>query len=354
MNPKIFLTGATGYVGGDALYALTKAHPDYEYSLLVRNEERGKPVAAAYPNARLVYGGLDDIDIIKKEAAAADIVIHTANSADHMPSTQAIAQGLVAGHSHTAEKPGYWIHLGGTGILTWYDFEHARYGEAPLPSQRYHDVDDIERIVNLPDTAMHRDVDKAVLAANANAAVRTLIISPPTIYGQGRGPVNRRSIQVPGLVEQTLRGGSAPVQAPGLAEWDHVHVHDLGAFYVLAVEAALDAARNKNPDIFGPSAYYFLENGTHRWSDVSRWVAAEAAAQGLIPEPATRDVDSPWYGVNSKGVAARARRFLGWVPKAPALKDTIPEVVAFEAEKMKKEGVQLFKAILYFDFMTLS
>lgn len=66
-----------GYIGGDALYSLVKAHPDYEYTLLVRNEERGKPVAAAYPNARLVYGSLDDVDVIEKEAAAADIVIRT-------------------------------------------------------------------------------------------------------------------------------------------------------------------------------------------------------------------------------------------------------------------------------------
>lgn len=64
-----------GYIGGDVLYSLVKAHPDFEYTLLVRNEERGKPVAAAYPNARLVYGTLDDADVIEKEAAAADIVV---------------------------------------------------------------------------------------------------------------------------------------------------------------------------------------------------------------------------------------------------------------------------------------
>ena len=64
-----------GYVGGDALYALTKAHPEFSYTLLVRNEERGKQVLALYPNARLVYGDLDNEDVIAREAAAADIVI---------------------------------------------------------------------------------------------------------------------------------------------------------------------------------------------------------------------------------------------------------------------------------------
>lgn len=39
MTPKIFLTGATGYIGGDALYALYKKHSDYEIAVLVRSGE---------------------------------------------------------------------------------------------------------------------------------------------------------------------------------------------------------------------------------------------------------------------------------------------------------------------------
>lgn len=262
-----------------------------------------------------------------------NLSIDTADSADNVPSAKAIAKGLAAGHS--AEKPGYWIHLCGTGILTWYDADHKRYGQAPLPEQRYHDIDDIERIVSLPDSAIHRHVDKIVLGANtASPAVKTLIVGPPTIYGTGRGPVNQRSIQVPGLIEYTLTNGHAPIQAPGLTEWDNVHIHDLGAFFVLAVEAALDPAKNSNPEIFGPTAYFFLESGVHKWSDVARWVADEAARQGLIPKPATKEVDAPRYGANSKSVAARARKYLGWAPKSPSLKDETEAAVAFEAKRL--------------------
>ncbi|OTB04407.1 hypothetical protein M426DRAFT_154019 [Hypoxylon sp. CI-4A] len=333
MAPKIFLTGATGYIGGDALYSLVKAHPEYEFTLLVRNEERGKPVAAAYPEARLVYGTLDDTDVIEKEAAAADIVVHTADSADNVPSAKAIAKGIAAGH--TAEKPGYWIHLCGTGMLTWYDAARERYGQGPIPEQKYHDIDDISRITSLPDTAIHRNVDKIVIAAASESpAVKTLIVGPPTIYGVGRGPVNQRSIQVPGIVEYTLNHGYAPIQAPGLTEWDNVHLHDLSAFYVLAVEAALDPAQNTNPEIFGPNAYFFLESGVHKWSDVSKWVAAEAAKQGLIPEPIVKEIDIPKLGTNSKSVAARARKYFGWEAKSPSLKDEIPAGVAAEAKRL--------------------
>lgn len=43
----------------------------------------------------------------------------TAQSADDVPSAKAIAKGLAAGH--TAEKPGSYIHISGTGLLTWVD-----------------------------------------------------------------------------------------------------------------------------------------------------------------------------------------------------------------------------------------
>ncbi|KAI0847101.1 NAD(P)-binding protein [Daldinia vernicosa] len=334
MAPKIFLTGATGYIGGDVLYQLNKVHPDYEYTLLVRNEERGKPVAAAYPKARIVYGTLDDAEVIEKEAAAADIVVHTADSADNVPSAKAIAKGLAAGH--TAEKPGYWIHLCGTGILTWYDADNKRYGQPPLPEQTYHDIDDIDRILSIPDSALHRDVDKIVLAANDSPAVQTLIVGPPTIYGQGRGPVNQRSIQVPLLIDYTLQNGYAPIHPPGLTEWNNLHIYDVSDFFVQAVEAAQDPSKTSNPEIFGPRGYFFLENGVHKWSDVARWVADEAAKQGLIPEPATKEVDFPFFGANSKAVAARARKYLGWAPKGPTLKDDIPHSVALEAKRLGK------------------
>lgn len=251
-----------------------------------------------------------------------------------MPSAKAIAKGLAAGH--TASKPGHWLHLCGTGLLTWYDAAHERYGQAPLPEQRYHDIDDVARITSLPDTAIHRDVDKLVIAANEAPGVKTMIVSPPTIYGQGRGPGNQRSIQVPGVVDFTLKNNFAPIQAPGLTEWDHVHIRDLGDFFVLAVDAALDPAKSQNPEIFGPNAYFFVESGTHKWSDVSKWVATEAAKQGLIPEAIAKEIDIPKMGTNSKSVAARARKYLGWEAKHPKLKDTIPEVVASEAKRLGK------------------
>ncbi|KAI0865975.1 nucleoside-diphosphate-sugar epimerase [Xylaria cubensis] len=355
MAPKIFLTGATGYIGGDALYSLYQAHPDFEFTLLVRNEEKAKLVSGQYPNAKFVYGNLEDSQVIEEAAAAADIVVRkcfqvylsskrvveltampdTADSSDNLPSAKAIAKGLSKGH--TDEKPGYWIHLCGTGMLQWYDWDNNRYGQSPLPSQKYHDIDDIDRILTLPPHAFHRDCDEIVLSSNQLGGVKTLIVGPPLIYGPGRGPVNQRSIQAYEMAKFTIQNGFAPIMTGGGSpEWDNVHVHDLGNFFVLAVEAALDPEKKKNPEIFGPRGYFFLENGTHSWRELATQIAEEAKKQGYIPEAKTQEGDYKRFGANSKSVAARARKYLGWRPHGRSLKDEIPDVVAGEAKRLGK------------------
>lgn len=59
------------------LYALYKAHPDWEYTCIVRNADKGAKIAAAYPNIRLVYGSLDSTDLLEEEAGKADIIYST-------------------------------------------------------------------------------------------------------------------------------------------------------------------------------------------------------------------------------------------------------------------------------------
>ena len=59
------------------MYAVSHAHPDYEFTALVRNSEKGASVAAEYPSIRLVYGTLDDSALLEEESARADVVIRT-------------------------------------------------------------------------------------------------------------------------------------------------------------------------------------------------------------------------------------------------------------------------------------
>ena len=351
-------TGATGYIGGDALHAIVQAHPEYEVSCLVRNSEKGAQVASRFPKVRLLYGDLDSLDILEAEAKLANVVLrgppfsshrmisnvtkitnqlhvdcaHT----DHEASVKALLKGLAA---HSPPQPSYLIHTSGTGILMFTDMERQIYGEAS--STVYDDWAGIEDITSLPDYAPHRNVEKIVLASGTEQGsnVRSAIVCPPTIYGKGRGPGNQRSQQMPDLAKGTLRRGQGFYVGKGKTCWANVHVIDLSDCFLKLVEAA---AVGGGTATWGKEGYYFTENGEHVWSNAAEWVASAAQEQGYI---ASDQVDSLTLeevtqlighgsillGANSRCKAVRARKLLGWSPNQKSMKDETPELVHSEA-----------------------
>ncbi|KAH6867527.1 hypothetical protein B0T10DRAFT_597232 [Thelonectria olida] len=346
MTVKVFLTGATGYIGGDALYHLHQEHPDFEFALLIRSGEKAKKVLAQYPKARAVIGGLDDSETIEREAAWADIVVHTADSSDHDGSANAIAKGLVRGHS--ASRPGFWLHTGGTGILTYFDSEVKKtFGE--YDDKVFNDLEGVDELVNLPAAAFHRNVDEIVLNTGTKHAdsVKTALVCPPTIYGKGRGPVSGRGRQVYELTSFILKEKYCPRIGKGLAQWNNVHVYDLSRVFGLLVDAALDPSRNNDGEIWGAHGYFFTENGEHTWGDLSIEIGQEAHKQGLIkgPAPELRDwsvdeavnssagFEAASWGMNSRGKAERAKKFLGWKPQERSLSAEAPDIVRSEAAR---------------------
>ncbi|KAB5578422.1 hypothetical protein GE09DRAFT_549657 [Coniochaeta sp. 2T2.1] len=343
MAPKIFLTGVTGYIGGDIFHTLYNAHPDWSYTLLVRNHDRGVPVAAKYPAAKLVYGDLSASDVLRSASASADVVVHAAH-ADHRESATAIVEGLAEGHSPS--KPGYLVFVSGTGMLQWHDMSTKRFGQPPDEGDVYDDLEGVQKILDMPEQAIHHDVELIVQHANSKFdSVKTAIVAPPCIYGPGRGPVNDRSIQVYDLAKYNLKHGFAPVVGAGKAQWHEVHVHDLSEVFLALVEiAATDAERAKDPQLFSERAYFFAENGPFVWGEIAELVAKEAKRQGLIEEAkvvskefeavvAEGPVNSTW-AMNSKGVANRARKLLGWKPTRRGLREEIPDIVAGEAKRL--------------------
>ena len=99
-----------------------------------------------------------------------------------MGAAKAIVAGLVAGHNR--ERPGYYLHTGGTGILTFADSDKGEYGNKS--DKIYDDWERVDELLHLPDHAFHRKVDQLVLEAGVKHAdvLRTALVCPPTIYGK--------------------------------------------------------------------------------------------------------------------------------------------------------------------------
>ena len=75
MTPRVFVTGATGYIGGHTTGELIAAHPEYQVVTLVRNEEQAAKLQSHWPTITTVIGTLDDDKVIKEESAKASVVL---------------------------------------------------------------------------------------------------------------------------------------------------------------------------------------------------------------------------------------------------------------------------------------
>ena len=222
------------------------------------------------------------------------------------------------------------------------DIERKTFGEAA--SKIYDDWDGIDEVTAVPDTAPHRNVDKLVLSAGTEhvQSVKTAIVCPPTIYGQGRGPGNQRSQQLPELARCTLEKKHGIQVGAGLTFWPNVHVADLSVAYLKLVEAAVHGGGKAT---WGKDGYYFIESGEHVWGKIAKTVASAAHKQSFIPTDEVKTLPNEeidqltphglWlWGANSRARAIRARKLLGWTAKEKSIEDETPETVAVEAKRL--------------------
>lgn len=104
----------------------------------------------------------------------------------------------------------------------------------------------------------------------------------------------------------------------------------------------------QSSEIWGAHGYHFTENGEHVWGDLSIAVGEAASKQGFLKTaaPGLREwfideaVNSPAgfeaasWGMNSRVVAERAKKVLGWKPQAKTLSEKLQEIVRSEAARM--------------------
>ncbi|KAJ5712396.1 hypothetical protein N7493_008864 [Penicillium malachiteum] len=339
MIPHVFITGATGYVGGDFLHVLMMAHPEWKISALVRDSEKATKLISEYPTIRIVAGDLDSASLIEEEVKNVDIVFQIADC-DHTGVARAIAKG--AAH-HTADRPCWVIHASGTASFIFEDMREKTCGIQR--TKEYNDWDGLDELLNLPDDACHRDVEKIIIAAGQMDAerIKTAIVSPPTVYGPGRGVIKQTSIQAYFLARDVLKRKKGIIYGEGNNVWSQVHVQDLSDLFLLLGEAAAAGGGNAT---WGNEGYYLSEMGSYAWGDVSRAIAQVACEKGYIPTAEVTNLDDGelmgenlgygqlMWGSNSRGTSIRARRLLEWTPTRPTLLEEIPGIVDGEAQSL--------------------
>jgi hypothetical protein len=119
-SKTVFLTGATGYIGGTVLTKLLSlSTPPATITLLIRDEKKAQAIAQLKTNGttlKPIIGSLQDLETLTKAAAEADIVINTAD-ADDLPAAKALIEGMKQRKEKTKHRS-LFIHTSGTGVLT--------------------------------------------------------------------------------------------------------------------------------------------------------------------------------------------------------------------------------------------
>ena len=294
---KVFIVGASGYIGGSIAAALVKQ--GHEVSGLARSDE----TAAALQQRGIapVRGTLDDAAALAAGARAADVTIGAAN-ADHRGAAEAIVKALT-GTGKT------YLHTSGSSIVG-----------TPARGEFVAAVFDEDTPFTPPSARKGRvEIDNMV---RGGAGMRGIVIAPSLIYGLGHG-ANPDSVQVPWLITLAKKAGVAKHIGSGENRWANVHIDDLVPLYLEAIEMA------------PPGAFYFAENGENSMREVceaiSRMLGQDNKLGGMTQSMTIAEAAAEWgegaaentMGSNSRVRAKRARAELGWKPSACPLIEEI-------------------------------
>jgi nucleoside-diphosphate-sugar epimerase len=262
-----------------------------------------------------------------------------AASADHVPSAKSLIAGL-SKRDTTSNR--HLIYVSGTGVLADYANEPGKQ------TQRiWSDVADVAQITSsLPLSQSHRATDQAVIEGGLAADVPTAILAPPTIYGVGRGPLNRRSMQIPILIASFLRRGKGFTLGEGTATWGQLSVDDTASAVIfMAEQVLLGSARNAD---WGKEGYYFPENGEYSWKEVADTTAQYLVHKGVFAstelDQLTSEETVPYFaygpfiwGANCRAVGHRMRA-LGWTLRDKSLLEDLPAQIEFELNLVIKSA----------------
>lgn len=146
-----------------------------------------------------------------------------------------------------------------------------------------------------------RTSDVTVIETGLEAGVKTYIIMPPLIYGQGSGLFNKLSIQIPLLIRQAIKSGRAEIIGPGDHIWNHVHISDLTELYKLFIHRILTT----QPLTSGPRGIYFAESGEHSWRQLATGIGRAGVSLGILESSQVQhlqleDAAAKWLGGNQK------------------------------------------------------
>jgi len=288
---RIFLTGATGFIGSRIVPELLAA--GHSVLGMTRSDEGARALAAA--GAEVHRGQLEDLDSLRSGAAKADAVIHTAFDHDFSnfaANCEKDRQAIKAMGSALAGSDRPLLITSGTGM-----------GSNVPGKPATEDVFNTEH----PNPRSASEIAGAEMLA---AGVAVSVVRLPQVHD-----TVKQGLISPLIAVARAKGVSAYV-GEGLNRWPAAHVLDVAQLYRLAIEKCKPGTR-----------YHAVAEEGIRVRDIAEVIGAGLGVPVTSIPPSDAGDHFGWLagfvGMDLLASSAWTRKALDWHPNGPGLLDDL-------------------------------
>jgi nucleoside-diphosphate-sugar epimerase len=294
---RIFLTGATGYIGSAVLDAMKKG--SHQVTAIARDP--GKADGLLARGATPIIGELASPKTYIEAVRTADAVIHTAY--EHSPRGVELDRqsletmlGAQAEANRADGKARTFIYTSGVWVL----------GRTPTAAEE-------DALLDPAPNVTWRPIHEQIVLSASSSGLRTVVVRPGIVYGGGKGIVSD-------LIKDALNG-LVRIVGPGKNRWPCVYDHDLGDLYVRILEA---------PAASG--IFHATDELDERVGDIVEAIAAQVSQRPDIRNMPIAEARKK-MGARADALALDQKvrspkaRALGWSPTQPGVVNSVARLL---------------------------